>query len=191
MTGFSQEKANLIFIPLLPFDTLSETDMLQEIQKENDFQSDNFIIGNWTDKTGTYDKALFCKKEKQWLVYKIPNDENYGIFELSDNSRFLIYTTYNMSNSRSHSESKGQYHIIDLKKLTTLSLIINLATEDWNPIEDTPSIESSCNSSITLKGNTLSVKKLSKNAAGCESYFDEKCLPTGTYKIEKGKLVKQ
>jgi hypothetical protein len=189
--GFSQGKEDLTFAKLVAVDTITDKKLIAEIQNDNDFQNEHFIIKDWVDKNKFLQKALFCKKGNSCIVYVLPNldGDGFNSFDQSDNKGYITYTTFYSFGSRGHQESKGTYYIIDLRNISVLAITKHLRTEDFD--EDTQkNTDSSCNLEITLKDQTLTVIKTATKNVAYKEYFEEDCsLGSGEYRIEGGKLV--
>lgn len=189
---FSQSKSDLKFIPLLAYDTISNAKEIDKIKMDNELEYVDFFVKDWTDKTNTLQKSLFYKKGEIFIIYELPSpydgSENFSSFELSDSNRFITYNTEYHYGSRGHLEDSSDFHIIDLKNLTSLSVKIHLATEDWED-ENLP-VKSQCGSEINMKGNILLVKRKCTKKLNYKEYFEEDCLPSGKYNISNGILIK-
>ena len=189
--GFSQAKEDLTFARLVAVDTITDKKVIAEIQNDNDFQNEHFIIKDWVDKNKFLQKALFCKKGNVVIVYVLPNadGDSFDSFDQSDNKGYVTYSTSNSFGSRNHQETKGTYYIIDLRNISVLAITKHLRTEDYD--EDTQkNTDSSCSLEITLKDQTLTVIKTATKNKAYKEYFEKDCsLNNGEYKIEGGKLV--
>jgi hypothetical protein len=187
---FSQSKEDLQFAKLIAVDTITDKNLIAEIQNENDFQNEHFIIKDWVDKNKFLQKALFCKKGNAIIVYVLPNadGDSFDSFDQSDNKGYVTYSTSYSFGSRNHQETKGTYYIIDLRNISVLAITKHLRTEDYD--EDTQkNTDSSCSLEISLKDQTLTVIKTSTANKNYQEYFQEDCyLQSGQYKIEEGKL---
>nr|WP_315157192.1 hypothetical protein [uncultured Flavobacterium sp.] len=191
ITVFSQSKSDLKFIPLLAYDTISNAKEIEKIKKENEFQEVDFFIKDWVDKTNTLRKSFFYKKGTFYIIYELPSpyegSGSFSSYELSNNNRFITYFTDYHYGSKGHSEGSGDFHIIDLKNLTFVSIKTYLTTEDWE--DEKPVVISKCKSEINLKSNILLAnRKCTKDLSYKES-FGENCIPSGKYKISNGKLI--
>lgn len=188
---FSQTKTNLKFSPLIAIGTIIKATEIAKIQAKNDLKGKNFFVKDWADKTNTVRKALFYKKGPIYTIYELPNpyDGNgqYSFFELSDNSKFILYTTEYSYGSRGHSEGSSDFNIINLENLSSLSIKTHLTTEAWE--DGKQPVLSQSDSEISLKGNTVLVKTKKTKNRSYKEYFEEECLPSGNYKISDGKLV--
>ncbi len=188
---FSQSKTNLKFSPLIAIGTIIKATEITKIQIGNELQEKNFFIKNWVDKTKTLQKALFYKKGSIYTIYKLPNlyDGNgqYGLFELSDNAKFILYTTEYNYGTRGHSEGSSDFNIIDLENLSSLSIKTRLTTESWE--DEKQPILSECESEINLKGNLLLIKTKRAKNRSYKEYFEKDCLSNGNFKILNGELI--
>lgn len=190
LLGFSQGKEDLTFARLVAVDTITDKKLIAEIQNDNDFQNEHFIIKDWVDKNKFLQKALFCKKGNSCIAYVLPNSDggSFESFDQSDNKGYITYTTFYSYGSRGHQESKGTYYIIDLRTISVIAITNHLRTEDYD--DDTQkNTDSKCSLAITLKDQTLTVIKTSTANKNYQEYFQEDCyLQSGQYKIEEGKL---
>jgi hypothetical protein len=188
---FSQSKTNLKFSPLITIGTISKATEIAKIQIGNELKEKNFFVKDWVDKTHTLQKALFYKKGSIYTIYKLPNsyDGNgqYSFFELSDNSKFILYTTEYNYGTRGHIEGSSDFNIIDLENLSSLSIKTHLTTESWE--DGKQPVLSQCDSEISLKGNMVLVKTKKTKNRSYKEYFEEDCLPSGNYKISAGELI--
>ena len=188
---FSQTKTNLKFSPLIAIGKIIKATEIAKIQTKNDLKGKNFFVKDWVDKTNTLRKALFYKKGSIYTIYELPNpyDSNgqYGIFELSDNVKFILYTTEYSYGSRGHSEGSSDFNIIDLENLSSLSIKTRLTTESWE--DDKQPVLSQCDSEINIKGSTVLIKTKKTQNRSYEEDFEEDCLPSGNYKISAGDLI--
>jgi hypothetical protein len=134
---------------------------------------------------------LFYKKGAIYTIYKLPNpyDGNgqYGLFELSDNAKFILYTTEYNYGTRGHSEGSSDFNIIDLENLSSLSIKTRLTTESWE--DEKQPILSECESEINLKGNLLLIKTKRAKNRNYKEYFEKDCLSNGNFKILNGELI--
>lgn len=187
--SFAQISNKLEFTPLIVIGKIADKTKINQLKKGSDLKENSFFITNWTDKTNTLQKVLVYKKDKTYIVFKIPNeDETFNSFELSDNKNFITYTTDYKFGGRDHFEAKSHFQIIDLQNLTFLSINNLLQTEDWE--EEKPVVVSKCECEIILKMNILSVKMKTSKNLGYKTYFDENCISGGKYKIENKSLIK-
>lgn len=190
--SFSQNKTNLKFFPLTAIDTISEKMQIEKIQVDNELEYEKNFIKDWVDKKKLLHKALFCKKGEICVVYDLPDNDNggFGLFELSDNNRFVTYNTSHGFGSRDHFEGTGTYYIIDLKNISSLVMRTYLDTENYDE-ETEKARNSQCSIEIVLKANILTVKRKTTKDLSYKDDFNEDCLPlTGKYKITNGKLIK-
>ena len=188
---FSQSKSNLKFSPLIAIGTIIKATEIAKIQIGNDLKGKNFFVKDWVDKTNTLRKALFYKKGSIYKIYELPNhyDGNgqYGVFELSDNAKFILYTTEYSYGSGDHSEGSSYFNIIDLENLSSFSMKTLLTTETWE--DGKQPVLSQCDSEISIKGNIVLVKTKKTKNRSYKEYFEEECLSSGNYKISDGKLI--
>lgn len=187
--SFPQSGNKLKFIPLIKIDIITDREKIIEIQKDNELEGKDFFIKDWKDTTNTTQKALFYRKDTLYIIFQLPNEDgNCNSFELSDNGRFITYTTDYRFGGSSHYEAQSHFQIIDLQNLTCLSIKSLLQTEDWE--EEKTAIVSKCDCVFNLKNNILSIKRKSSKNLNYKSYFDGNCIASGKYRIGNGALIK-
>lgn len=187
--SFSQTGNKLKFAPLVIIDQLMDQANIAEIQKDNELQDTRFFIKNWVDKTNTLQKALFYKKDKSYIIFQLPNDDgNFNSFALSDNKRFITYTTDYKFGGRDHYEAKSHFQIIDLQNLSSISLNCFYTTEEKE--EEKAAVVSKCESEISVKANVVSVKRKCTKCLNYRDNFNDDCISSGKYKITNGRLLK-
>jgi hypothetical protein len=187
LPALSQEESAYTFVPMKSVAVIPEKEALQKIEGNIDLETENLIITDWIDIYNTRQKALLYKKDTQYYIYYLPNDfGNFSLFDLTENSKYIVYSTDYHHAARGHTEAMGQTCIIDLEELSVLSLSTFLAYENWDDETEIATDSFLCLSFITFNGNTVSV---STETTGVDEYFNEECLPEGKYEITGAKLV--
>ncbi|MBS1776163.1 MAG: hypothetical protein JSS64_07765 [Bacteroidetes bacterium] len=189
---YSQNKDDLKFFSLTVIDTISAKAQIDTIQVDNEFEYENFFIKDWIDQKRFSHKALFCKNGDTCLVYDLPNIDNdgFGLFNLSNNNRFVTYNSTYGYGSRGHFEGTRTYYIIDLKYISCIFIRTYLRTESYDDNTEN-AIDSSCSLEIEWEGDILIVKRKTTNDLTYKKDFGEDCSPLhGKYKVSNGYLVR-